>query len=108
MVYCFGTRSAFVSSPGQGHNAVFLGKTFDLHNASPHPGVEIGACICLGKPDKMQGARVCVCVCGWGGGGEGICGGLESHHSNTKHLMTGPKENREFCFPETSTRAKQN
>ena len=31
------------SSPGQGHCVVFLGKTLYSHNASLHPGVEMGA-----------------------------------------------------------------
>ena len=30
------------SSPGRGHFVVFLGKTLYSHNASLHPGVQMG------------------------------------------------------------------
>ena len=29
-------------SPGRGHCVVFLGKTFNSHSASLHPGVQMG------------------------------------------------------------------
>ena len=34
--------SGLGSSPGRGHCVVFLGKTLNSHNASLHPGVEMG------------------------------------------------------------------
>ena len=44
------------SSPGQGHCVVFLGKTLYSHNASLHPGVEMGTGELLGKPNKLLGS----------------------------------------------------
>jgi len=38
-----------VSSPGRGHCVVFLGKTLNSHNASPHPGVQMGTGKLLGE-----------------------------------------------------------
>ena len=35
-------------SPGQGHCVVFLGKTLYSHNASLHPGVQMGTSKCAG------------------------------------------------------------
>ena len=39
------------SSPGRGHCVVFLGKTLYSHNASLHPGVQMGTSKCTrGNP----------------------------------------------------------
>ena len=40
--------SGLGSSPGRGHRVVFLCKTLYSHNASPHPGVQIGTTNMLG------------------------------------------------------------
>ena len=38
-------------SPGRGHCVVFLGKTLNSHNASLHPGVQMGTSKCArGNP----------------------------------------------------------
>ena len=38
--------SGLGSSPGRGHCVVFLGKTLNSHNASLHPGVQMGTSKC--------------------------------------------------------------
>ena len=43
------------SSPGRGQCVVFLGKTLYSHSASLHPGVYMGTCYLLGKPNKIAG-----------------------------------------------------
>ena len=43
------------SSPCRGHCVVFLGKTLYSHIASLHPGVQMGTCYLLGKPNKIAG-----------------------------------------------------
>ena len=43
------------SSSGRGQCAVFLGKTLYSHSASLHPGVKMGTCYLLGKPNKITG-----------------------------------------------------
>ena len=48
--------SILSSSPGRGHCIVFLGKTLNSHSASLHPGVEMGTCDFLGKPNKLWGS----------------------------------------------------
>ena len=40
------------SSPGRGQCVVFLGKTLYSYSASLHPGVYMGPCYLLGKPNK--------------------------------------------------------
>ena len=48
--------SILSSSPGRGHCVVFLGKTLNSHSACLHPGVEMGTCDLLGKPNKVWGS----------------------------------------------------
>ena len=43
------------SSPGRGQCVVFLGKTLYSRSASLHPGVSMGTCYLLGKPNKIAG-----------------------------------------------------
>jgi len=38
-----------------GDTVVFLGKTLNSHSASLHPGVLMGTCKLLAKPNKLQG-----------------------------------------------------
>ena len=47
--------SGLASSPGRGQRVVFLGKTLYSHCASLHPGVQMGTCYLLGKPNKIAG-----------------------------------------------------
>ena len=47
------------SSPGRGHCVVLLGKTLYSHSASLHPGVSMGTCYLLGKPNKIAGGVTC-------------------------------------------------
>ena len=46
-------ESAPGSSPGQRHCFVLWGKTLNSHSASLHPGVYMGTCELLGKPNKI-------------------------------------------------------
>ena len=46
--------SGLGSSPGQGHCAVFLGKTLYSHSASLHPGVQMGTSKCAGGNPVMD------------------------------------------------------
>ena len=43
-----------VSSPGQGHCVVFLGKSLYSHSASLHPGVQMGTSKCAGGNPAMD------------------------------------------------------
>ena len=42
------------SSPGRGYCVVFLGKTLYSHNASLHPGVQMGTSKCAGGNPAMD------------------------------------------------------
>ena len=42
------------SSPGRGHCVVFLGKTLYSHNASLHPGVQMGTSKYAGANPAMD------------------------------------------------------
>ena len=42
------------SSLGRGHCVVFLGKTLYSHNASLHPGVQMGSSKCAGGNPAMD------------------------------------------------------
>ena len=48
--------SGLSPSPGRRHCVVFLGKTLYSHNASLHPGVQMGTDKLLGKPYKLRGS----------------------------------------------------
>ena len=47
-------RVVQVSSPGQDHCVVFLGKTLYSHSASLHPGVQMGTSKCAGGNPVMD------------------------------------------------------